>query len=164
MATLQFCSELDKVWPEMHACWPWQNAIDEQRSLFYIYRYVEHQWFSNLFRCDAVGKFCWTCDAPKGVTRLDGARGKKQVWRPHVRTWIYLWRLIRYRYLVLITAMEENPASHIYDREKGITTGSASLPNWVFVIKRNQKFVEFPDIIFLFRKSSQIRSIQSVSC
>jgi len=21
-----------------------------------------------------------------GVTRLDGARGKKQVWRPHVRT------------------------------------------------------------------------------
>jgi len=28
MATLQFCSQLDKVWPEMHACWPWQNAID----------------------------------------------------------------------------------------------------------------------------------------
>jgi len=28
MATLQFCSELDKVWSEMHACWPWQNAID----------------------------------------------------------------------------------------------------------------------------------------
>jgi len=23
----------------------------------------------------------------RGVTRLDGARGKKQVWRPHVRTW-----------------------------------------------------------------------------
>ena len=22
-----------------------------------------------------------------GITRLDGARGKKQVWRPHVRTW-----------------------------------------------------------------------------
>jgi len=21
MATLQFCSQLDKVWPEMHACW-----------------------------------------------------------------------------------------------------------------------------------------------
>jgi len=23
----------------------------------------------------------------RGVTRLDGARGKKEVWRPHVRTW-----------------------------------------------------------------------------
>ena len=23
----------------------------------------------------------------RGVTRLDGARGKKQVWRPHVRAW-----------------------------------------------------------------------------
>jgi len=23
----------------------------------------------------------------RGVTRLDGAREKKQVWRPHVRTW-----------------------------------------------------------------------------
>ena len=23
----------------------------------------------------------------RGVTRLDGARGKKQVWRPSVRTW-----------------------------------------------------------------------------
>jgi len=23
----------------------------------------------------------------RGVTRLNGARGKKQVWRPHVRTW-----------------------------------------------------------------------------
>jgi len=23
----------------------------------------------------------------RDVTRLDGARGKKQVWRPHVRTW-----------------------------------------------------------------------------
>jgi len=28
MATLQFCNELDKVRPEMHACCPWQNAID----------------------------------------------------------------------------------------------------------------------------------------
>jgi len=25
-----------------------------------------------------------------GVTRLDGTRGKKQVWRPHVRTWTLL--------------------------------------------------------------------------
>ena len=25
--------------------------------------------------------------APRGVTRLDGARGKKQVWRPHVHIW-----------------------------------------------------------------------------
>jgi len=27
MATSQLCSERDKVWPEMHPCWPWQNAI-----------------------------------------------------------------------------------------------------------------------------------------
>ena len=27
---------------------------------------------------------------PRGVTRLDGARGKKQVWRPHVTTWSLL--------------------------------------------------------------------------
>jgi len=28
MTSLQFCSELDKVRPQMYACWPWQNAID----------------------------------------------------------------------------------------------------------------------------------------
>jgi len=34
----------------------------------------------------------------QGVTRLDGAWGKKQVWRPHVRTWglseanVLLWK------------------------------------------------------------------------
>jgi len=27
------------------------------------------------------------CVMTKSVTRLDGARGKKQIWRPHVRTW-----------------------------------------------------------------------------
>ena len=27
------------------------------------------------------------CHVHRGVTRLDGARGKKQVWRPHVRNW-----------------------------------------------------------------------------
>jgi len=42
--------------------------------------------------------FCMTCSVfggldknqmhiGRGVTRLDGARRKKQVWRPHVRTW-----------------------------------------------------------------------------
>jgi len=25
--------------------------------------------------------------SPRGATRLDGVRGKMQVWRPHVRTW-----------------------------------------------------------------------------
>ena len=33
---------------------------------------------ASLLRCSGT---------PKGVTRLDDARGKKQVWRPHVRTW-----------------------------------------------------------------------------
>jgi len=27
------------------------------------------------------------CPGTRGVTRLDGARGKKQVWHPHVQTW-----------------------------------------------------------------------------
>jgi len=28
MKILQSCSQLDKVWHEMHACWPWQNSVD----------------------------------------------------------------------------------------------------------------------------------------
>jgi len=32
MATLQCCCELDKIWPEIHACWPWQNANGEFRG------------------------------------------------------------------------------------------------------------------------------------
>ena len=31
--------------------------------------------------------FCDCSGSSRGVTRLDGAQGKKQVWRPHVRTW-----------------------------------------------------------------------------
>jgi len=34
----------------------------------------------------ALLRFRNTETIPRGVTRLDGARGKKQVWRPHVRT------------------------------------------------------------------------------
>jgi len=33
----------------------------------------------------------------RGVTRLDGARGKKQVWRPHVRTWVFTEANVLYR-------------------------------------------------------------------
>jgi len=28
MATLKSCRQPDEVWPELHACWPCQNAID----------------------------------------------------------------------------------------------------------------------------------------
>jgi len=31
--------------------------------------------------------FCYCCRSSRGVTRLDGARGTKQVWRPYVRIW-----------------------------------------------------------------------------
>ena len=31
--------------------------------------------------------FCDCCRSSRGVTRLDGTRGKRQVWRPYVRTW-----------------------------------------------------------------------------
>ena len=30
----------------------------------------------------------WSVPPVRGVTRFDGARGKKQVWRPHVRNWV----------------------------------------------------------------------------
>jgi len=41
----------------------------------------------------------------RGVTRLDGARGKKQVWRLHIRTWglseanVLYWRKCLWHYL-----------------------------------------------------------------
>ena len=43
--------------------------------------------------------FCDCCRSSRGVTRSDGALGKKQVWRPHVRTWglseanVLYWRM-----------------------------------------------------------------------
>jgi len=47
--------------------------------------------FCTLFECRKwsaghVGYFRH-CGGGRGVTRLDGARRKKQFWRPHVRTW-----------------------------------------------------------------------------
>jgi len=35
----------------------------------------------------AKNQFQARCQCSRGVARLDGARGKKQLWRPHVRTW-----------------------------------------------------------------------------
>jgi len=32
-----------------------------------------------------VSQYCNIATGKQGATRLDGARGKKQVWRPHVR-------------------------------------------------------------------------------
>ena len=50
----------------------------------------------NAIRLDALScsqkGFCnaWNeCRPLRDVMRLDGAQGKKQVWRPHVRTWIF---------------------------------------------------------------------------
>ena len=61
--------------------------------------------------------------AIKGVTRLDGAWGKKQVWRPHVRTWClsdanwlywrkYLWYFVwTFRLPPMVTRLLGNCAS-----------------------------------------------------
>jgi len=50
-----------------------------------------------LFHC----YYLFTIVTIRGVTRLDGARGKKQVWRPHVRNWglseanvLYWWKCL----------------------------------------------------------------------
>jgi len=52
------------------------------------------QWNSNNFCFVFSNDFCFlnfahagNASGTQGVTRLDGARSKKQVWRPHVRTW-----------------------------------------------------------------------------
>jgi len=37
-------------------------------------------------RADFASASSCRVHSDSGVTRLDGARGKKQVWRPHVRT------------------------------------------------------------------------------
>ena len=53
------------------------------------------------------------CITIKGVTRLDGARGKKQVWRPHVWTWalseanVLYWRKYLWQWNFLV------PPSHL---------------------------------------------------
>ena len=63
----------------------------------------------------------------RGVTRLDGARGKKQVWRPHVRTWglseanslywrKYLWHCWDFSALPLVIRRPGNFAPHAPSR------------------------------------------------
>jgi len=57
----------------------------------------KHEWKRNI--TSTKRDFCDFCRSSRGVPRLDGARGKKQVWRPHVRTWdlseanVLYWRL-----------------------------------------------------------------------
>ena len=48
----------------------------------------------------------------RGVTRLDSARGKKQVWRPHVRTWDLLEaNLLLKEVLVILLGLFDAPRS-----------------------------------------------------
>jgi len=46
----------------------------------------KHEWKRSI-AAPTKRDFCDFCRSSRGVTRLDGARGKKQVWCPHVRTW-----------------------------------------------------------------------------
>ena len=53
---------------------------------------IKNQWKTYNWRtiqeaCTAKNQFLAWCQCSRGVTRLDGTRGKKQLWRPHVRTW-----------------------------------------------------------------------------
>jgi len=42
---------------------------------------------ANILQTVVQPEWGWRSHGPSGVTRLDGDRGKKQVWRPHVTTW-----------------------------------------------------------------------------
>jgi len=46
-----------------------------------------YNWRTIQEACKAKKQFLVCCQCSRGVARLDGARGKKQLWRPHVRTW-----------------------------------------------------------------------------
>ena len=49
-------------------------------------REKKHEW-KRTITAPTKPNFCDCCGSSRNVTRLDGVRGKKQVWRPHVRTW-----------------------------------------------------------------------------
>ena len=49
--------------------------------------FISNPCVANLPRAPATSLFLTPTCCMQGVTRLDGARGKKQVWRPHVRSW-----------------------------------------------------------------------------
>jgi len=70
-------------------------------------------------------------------------------------------RFIRYlQYLVISTVMAKDPVSPKYYMSKGITTGSAFLAKTGYSPFNDiQKFVEFPEVKFLSKKSSQAKSI-----
>ena len=50
-------------------------------------QWIDWQTCKALFDKDACNSVSDPDVASRGVMRLDGARGKKQVWRPHIRTW-----------------------------------------------------------------------------
>jgi len=51
----------------------------------YLFLYAKPKLQNALFKSSY--KFVATCQSTRCVLRLGDARGKKQVWRPHVRTW-----------------------------------------------------------------------------
>ena len=64
------------------------------------------------------------------------------------------------RYLVLITAVAEKPASHKYDVAKGIIIRSVFSVNAGYSpFNEIQNFVGFPELNFLFMELSQVGSM-----
>ena len=92
-----FCRPLESIWPGSSwkalgsvagvRCWrppvTGHPVTDYRYSCSEVYVPVDgvnSQPFT-------VGVGLRQCYVLRGVTKLDGARGKKQVWRPHVRNW-----------------------------------------------------------------------------
>jgi len=65
----------------------WQKCIKRARSAQRIMTYVTMQLCNSslhILYMDNAEEYWITV---RGATKWDGARGKKQVWRPHFRTW-----------------------------------------------------------------------------
>ena len=74
------------------------------------------------------------CAASRGVTRLDGARGKRQVWRPHIRTWglskaNLLLKKVLVTLLELLDAWEIVPTCYAFGPQDYIIS-KTSIPSW----------------------------------
>ena len=67
----------------------------------------KHEWIRNIAWA-TKRDFCDCCHSSSGVTRLDGARGKKQVWCPHIWIWdlleanVLYWRKYLWQFWVFM--------------------------------------------------------------
>jgi len=65
----------------------------------------------NFLSLRRAARFTHATPVTRGVTRLDGARGKKQVWRPHVRTWGFFEANVLYwrKYFDIVGTFQQHP-------------------------------------------------------